>query len=335
LPFANGDILVARASLPRRLTRYAWTITGAPSVERLFGTGPLAVAHSPSQIRLPSATAPVVTTIHDLSIVKMRSMQSWRDRMTFTAASITSAVRHSSRIIADSNHTKQDVIDLIGTPDDHITVVPLGVDHELFRPVRDEAAISAIKRKYAIRSEFVLYVGSLYSRKLGLLPEAFGLVRSRRRDDCQLVVCGGRESRSVGEKPLYERIAQLGLADHLILAGDVPEADLPGLMSAARAFVYVSLFEGFGLSPLEAMACGAPVVVSNTTSLPEVVGDAGVLVDPLDTEEIAAAISRTLDDAAYRESLVRRSIERAQSFSWSRTVSETLAVYERVAEVGR
>lgn len=335
MPFANGDIDVARASLPRRLTRYTWAILGAPSVERVFRTGPFAVAHSPSQIRLPSATAPVITTIHDLSIVKMRSMQSWRDRATFTAEAITNAVRYSTRIIADSNHTKQDVIELIGTPDDHITVVPLGVDHEVFRPVVDEPALSAIKRKYAIRSDFVLYVGSLYSRKLGLLPEAFGLARSRRRDDCQLVVCGGRESRSVGEKPLHERIAELGLAEHTILAGDVPEADLPVLMSAARTFVYVSLFEGFGLSPLEAMACGAPVVVSNTTSLPEVVGDAGVLVDPSDPEEIAAAISRLLDDDAYRESLVPRSIDRAQAFSWSRTVRETLAVYERVAEIGR
>jgi glycosyltransferase involved in cell wall biosynthesis len=142
---------------------------------------------------------------------------------------------------------------------------------------------------------------------------------------------GGRQSTSAGVKPLPQRIAELGLRDRVILTGVVPPEDVPTLMSAARVFAYVSYYEGFGLSPLEAMACGTPVVTSNTSSLPEVVGDAGILADPNDESAIAAGILALLDDSALRERLREQSVARARQFSWRRTVQGTFDLYRAVA----
>lgn len=178
------------------------------------------------------------------------------------------------------------------------------------------------------RQRFVRYVGSLYSRKLGRLLEAFvPVARHFEPHVCILVIVGGRASMAAGEVTLAERVARLGLEKSVLRTGPLSAEEIPPLISMASVFAYVSFFEGFGLMPLEAIACGAPVIALNTPSLPEVVGDAGVLVDPLDTETITRAIIRVLEDSAYEALLRVRSIARASEFSWERTARETFTLY--------
>jgi glycosyltransferase involved in cell wall biosynthesis len=190
-----------------------------------------------------------------------------------------------------------------------------------------------LRAGFDIPKRFVLYVGSLYSRKVGRLVEAFHPVAQRfGPDECKLVIVGGREATAAGDLPLAERVRRLGLDQWVVRAGVLPAPDIPVLMAAATVFAYVSFFEGFGFSPLEAMACGAPVVASNATSLPEVVGDAGVLVDPDDVGAIAQALLRVLEDTAYRKLLRERARARAREFSWEKTARRTFACYSALLE---
>ena len=270
-------------------------------------------------------------TIHDVFITKLPELLSLRQRLVLTRALEASAVRHADHIIADSESTRDDIVELYRIPGERITVVPLGVDHRVFRPVGDAVEVERVRARYGIPADYLLYVGSLYSRKLGNLLEAFGAACERMDGPATLVLAGGRQTLSAGATPLEERVRALGLEGRVIVTGELPAGDVPVLMSAARAFVYVSFYEGFGLSPLEAMACGAPVVTSDVSSLPEVVGDAALRVDPADVADVAAAIAAVWSDAGRRAEMRRRSLRQAARFSWERTAEETFAVYARVA----
>jgi glycosyltransferase involved in cell wall biosynthesis len=328
---AEGRPSVIRMGIPARALRYTWSFAAFPPVERLVGTD-LALAHTPSHIRIPTRHCPQVVTIHDILFTKLPSLLSRRQRLVLTRQLEAMAVTRSAFLIAISASTKRDLMELFGIPADRIAVIPQGVDHEVFWPRTDATQLARTRAKYGIPGRFVLYVGSLYSRKLGKLLEAFRLV-TRHPDgrNCTLVLAGGRESTSAGATSPARRIRELGLAGTVVLTGVVPTQDVTILMSAADVFAYVSFYEGFGLSPLEAMACGAPVVTSSTSSLPEVVGDAGLLVNPQDETEIARAILHVLSDSSVRERMQLLSLEQARRFSWQRTVRETFEVYRTVA----
>jgi glycosyltransferase involved in cell wall biosynthesis len=184
--------------------------------------------------------------------------------------------------------------------------------------------------QHGITGRFILYVGSLYSRKIGKLLEAYKLLCARSESAPKLVLIGGRESHRLGEKEVGARLAAMHLLHRVLQLGELPQERLPVFMNAAEVFIYASVNEGFGLTPLEAMACGAPVIVSNTSALPEVAGDAALLVDPGNEQEIASAMQRVLDDSALREELRRRSIARARQFSWEKTMQETLDLYRKM-----
>jgi glycosyltransferase involved in cell wall biosynthesis len=320
-PAERLELLACR--VPPRLVRYAWA-AGAPRLERLIGRE-FGLVHSPAHQRIPAAV-PYVATIHDVGFSKHPASMTTRQRWVLSRHLERQAVRHAAHLITVSESTRRDVVELFGVPEDRTTVVHLGVDHDRFRPAKeDEVAVA--RKRYGLTAPYVLYVGSLYQRKVGNLLEAFAVVAGRNAD-IRLVVVGGREN-----SPPWQRLAAkargLGLTDRIVLTGPVPDAEVAALMSGAAVFTYVSFFEGFGLSPLEAMACGTPVVVSNRASLPEVVADAGSLVDPDDPSEIADAILEPLEDAGVRERMATASIARAALFTWPRMARETLAVYDR------
>jgi glycosyltransferase involved in cell wall biosynthesis len=230
-------------------------------------------------------------------------------------------------IITESEHTKRDVVALLGIAPDRIRVTPLAA-HEQYRPMNDQDQLQRTLERHALKGRpYILTVGTLEPRKNHTrLIEAFGLLkRGGDLPNHSLVMVGGK---GWIYDSVFETVRRLGLEADVRWLGYVPFDDLPALLSGADLFVYPSLYEGFGLPPLEAMACGAAVVASNTTSLPEVVDDAGLLVDPTNTDEIAAAMHRILKDDNLRRSLRKTAVERARTFTWDRTARLTFDAYD-------
>ena len=275
----------------------------------------------------PFAPCPVVATVHDLSFEHLPETFKRRSWMQLRLT-----VRHTARaaahVIAPSEHTRRDLLDTYGLSPDRVSVVPLAASPQ-FKPA-SPSDVEAVRRRYRIEGEYVLAVGSIQPRKnLPLLFRSYAdLRRARPKAKLpKLVVVGKRAWLSGGTLGAIEGN---GVADATILTGYVPEAELPALYTGALCFVYPSYFEGFGLPPLEAMQCGAPVITGNLTSLPEVVGDAGLTFDPFDAGELTRAMSRLLDDPGLRAELRERGLQRARKFSWQETARRTLEIYRTI-----
>jgi glycosyltransferase involved in cell wall biosynthesis len=243
------------------------------------------------------------------------------------------AIRQSARladaIIAVSESTRQDTIRLLGVPEDKIIAIPNGVGSE-FQVISNANLLSEVRSKYHLPDEFILYVGQIQPRKN--LPT---LLRSYKKlvtmgEKIPLVIVG-----SFGwmYKNVLREIDVLGLEKLVHFTGYTPTEDLSIIYNLARVFVYVSIYEGFGLPPLEAMACGTPVITSAVSSMPEHVGDAGILIPPDDEDALAQAMHLLLNDQALREHLSEKGRIQAAQFTWERAAQETLRVYQRVLEV--
>jgi len=279
----------------------------------------------------PFAPCPVVVSIHDLSFEHFPQTFKRRSRFQLRMT-VRKSAREAEQILTLSEFVRNDVIKTYGISGDKITAIPLAAP-DRFAPVHDQKELQRIRQKYGINGDYILAVGAIQPRKnLPRLIEAYSFLRGVHSNDKlpRLVLVGKLAW-------LYEetlrRIEELGLGDLVILTGYVPEDDLPALYSGTKCFVYPSYFEGFGLPPLEAMKCGAPTVVGNRASLPEVVGDAAILVDPFEVGDLALAISRVISDEDLRESLRTAGQQRAKLFSWKDTARKTLAVYQRAAGV--
>ena len=243
-------------------------------------------------------------------------------------ALISAGLRKAERIICVSENTRELTAELFGTPMERMTVVPNGVA-QAFRVLAADGVRQRLAARYGITGRYVLYIGKLEKRKnVVRILEAYAQYRAAIKDDVKLVLVGRRTPTSDG---IDEAIERLRLHDAVIEPGYVDDADLPVLYNGAEMFVFPSLWEGFGIPVLEAMACGTPVVTSNVSALPEVAGDAALLVDPLRSEDIAAAMHQIANEPDLREQLRARGLRRAASFSWTRTARETLTAYRQVA----
>ena len=265
-------------------------------------------------------------TIHDLSFVRAPEtttpvLKAYLDRV------VPRSVRRATHVLADSQATKDDLIALYGTPPEKITVLLSGVNPE-FAPVTDAEARRAVRRRYDLPDNpYILSIGTVQPRKnyarlitaLATLGAAY--------DDVHLVIAGGR---GWLDSPIFRAVYDQGMEDRVHFIGFARDQDLPALYSEAACLAYPSLYEGFGFPVLEAMACGTPVVTSTISSMPEVAGEAALLVDPYDVEAIAAAIARALSDEALRRDLIRRGFRQAARFTWERTARQLREVYERV-----
>jgi glycosyltransferase involved in cell wall biosynthesis len=271
----------------------------------------------------PYRRGSLVVTIHDLAFLRIPESfprrQAWRLRWQVRANARRAAV-----VITGSEYSRRDLLDAYGIPENRIRVIPLAVD-PAFAPVTDPTAIEAVKRKFGIAQRYVLSVGRLNARKnlIGLI-RAFERVRPGLAEPVQLVIVGPRDFQAAA---LEGTIAASAWAKDILPIGTVSPDELRALLSGATAFAYPSLFEGFGLPPLEAMACGAPVICSNTTSLPEVVGDAALTFDPSRTDDMADALRLVLTDGALRADLTARGRARAARFSWRATAELTREAY--------
>lgn len=275
---------------------------------------------------LPPLTTKLVVTIHDVIGLVMPEMFTWKMRLWLRVFT-SNAARVAHRIIVISQTTKNDVVRYTGCPPDRISVIYNSVD-ERFRPREDMRERQRVQKKYNLPDTFILYVGNIEPRKnLPTLAQAYSLLPEPVKQNYPLVIAGG-----LGWKtgPILESLKQYDSNDTIILAGYIEDEDLPTLYNLATLFVYPSLYEGFGYPVLEAMACGIPVITSNRASLPEVAGDAAILVDPLDAKFLAREMERVLLDGALRKELQKKGLQRAAQFSWRQNAEETLELFKRV-----
>ena len=307
---------VERIAAPYRLSgvRQQWAV---PAIVRRLAPD---IYHSPYYLMPYRMPCPVVVTFYDLIPLLVpgthhtgfQPIYRWTHRLAAAVA---------RRMIAISRATAADLTRLMGFPTERIIPIALGVGEEFHPGAAHELA--GVRRRYALPDEYALYVGTNKPHKnLARLIEAWALAEPAHT----LVVAGGEDTRFPGAVDLAEKFGA-----RIVATGGIAESDLPALYAGARFFVFPSLYEGFGLPVLEAMASGTPVICSNTSSLPEVAGDAALLVDPLEVGELAESIVRLSADESLRESLRGEGLARASRFSWERTASETAAVYERCA----
>lgn len=278
----------------------------------------------------PLAPCPVVVSIHDLSFEHLPATFRRRSR-TQLRLTVRRSARKAARVLTLSEHTRQDIIKTYKIASDLVLTIPIAAPAH-FGPVADEKELQLVRHTYGIARNYILAVGSIQPRKnLSRLALAYARLADLLPgiEIPQLVIVG---KRAWLYRETIRAIEDLKTGKNVILTGYVPEAHLPALYSGAACFVYPSYFEGFGLPPLEAMKCGAPVVTGNQTSLPEVVGDAALLVDPFDVDAIASAIATVVGQPSLQKELRRRGFARARMFDWRKTAQQTLEVYREAAD---
>jgi len=269
----------------------------------------------------------LVMTIYDLSFLAYPQFL-LPNTLTVTLQGTREAIARADALITISQYSRQELIERMGVAEERVVVTRLAADSRCVR-VEDPERISLVRKRYCLPEHFVLFVGSLEPRKnVGRLLQAYAQLPISLQDDIHLVIAGG-----VGwlNDDIHPTVLQLGMKDRVHFIGYVEENDLPVVYSLATVFAYPSHYEGFGLPVLEAMQCGAPVLTSNVSSLPEVAGDAAVLVTPTEVEDIAHGLKRLLDHADLRAELRIRGYQRAREFSWERCARETLAVYRNLS----
>jgi glycosyltransferase involved in cell wall biosynthesis len=272
---------------------------------------------------------PLVLTVLDLATVKHPEWFDHRWFYFYTTLTLPFLATRADRIVTISEASKRELMAHYGLAAERIAIVPPAVDHALFHARQDPEAVRSVRARLGLPDRFILSVGTLEPRKnLSRLIEAFAIMRARAATDRLLVIAGDRGWQY---EQIFRTVRSLGLEDTVRFLGYVPEPDLPLLYHAADLFVYPSLYEGFGVPILEAMACGCPVVCSNRSSMPEVIGEAGITVDPEDGEALAAAMERVLGDPAVADALRSRGLARAQRFRWEDSTRLLLGVYEDLA----
>lgn len=284
--------------------------------------------HATEHLLMPLRDIPTVLTVHDLVYYLFPAYHK-RLNYWFLNAAMPLFVRRASALIAISESTKRDLMRIYGVAEEKITVVYEAAS-PIFRPATPEQ-VAEVKRRYGLPERYLLALGTIEPRKN--LIRLLGALRLLRQKDPELslVIVG-----SAGwlYQDFFQALEKLDDPKAVLLSGYVPDEDLPAVISGAAAYVLASLYEGFGLPILEAMACGTPVVCSNTSSMPELGGDAARYFNPQDTWDMAAAIGAVLEDADLRAEMRQRGIAQAARFSWQRTAIETIAVYERLLAKG-
>jgi len=284
------------------------------------------VCHFTNSIAPLSLTCPFVVSLYDMSLFLFPRLQPRRS-LWLVRSILPAVTRKAAAVITVSSSSKNDILRVLGLPPEKVHVV-YGAAADTFCPIENPLELEPTRRKYGLEEPFILSVSTVEPRKnLSRLLTAFSEMRRRGRRE-QLVLAG-----QLGwhYRPLLRQIEQSGLRDAVRLLGYVPEEDLPHIYNLARAVAFPSLYEGFGLPIVEAMACGVPVLTGNGSAMAEVGAGAALLVDPLSAEEIEHGLVRLLTDESFRQELRGAGLARAMQFSWARAARETIAVYQKIA----
>jgi glycosyltransferase involved in cell wall biosynthesis len=302
-----------------------WEQLTAPSTARRAGVDLLHTPYFAPPLFPPTAS---VVTIHD--VIALRLPQYRTDpKMKAYLQLITRAARKATLIITNSQHAKHDIIDALKLPPDRIRVIYEAAGDE-YRPISDPSVLELLRARYGLNQRYILYLGGLDQRKnVPQLVRAFAhLYRQLGDTALQLLIAGNPDKKRGSLFPDPRPVAaDLGMTGQIVYRF-IEEEDKPAIYSGASVFVFPSLYEGFGLTPLEAMGCGTAVICSNRTSLPEVVGDAAISIDPENTGAMASAMHSVLTNSELQADLRARSLQRARLFNWHKTATETVRVYE-------
>ena len=302
--------------------RLIWEQTGFPGLIRRQDIDLLHSLHYTRPFQLPCRS---VVTFHDMTFFLFPQLHT-RSKRIFFPLMIRYSARVADALIADSESTRQDAIRILGLAPEKISTVPLGVRPE-FRPINDPALKKAVRARYHLPEHFLLFVGLVEPRKnLPLLIKSYHQAASQGHSIPLVIV--GRKGWMYEQ--VLDLITDLDLSNQVHLTGYVSPEDLPIVYNLADVFIYPSLYEGFGLPPLEALACGTPVITTAVSSMPEHVGQAGLLVPPGDETALTQALIRLLNDQELKSRLSVLGPQQAAQFTWTRTARETLQIYEKV-----
>ncbi|MBN2434897.1 MAG: glycosyltransferase family 4 protein [Spirochaetes bacterium] len=266
-----------------------------------------------------------IFTIHDATLWKYSNTLSWKG-LYYMKPLTSLGAKRAKKILTVSNNSKKDLTKLLKIPENKIVSIYESIKEE-FRIIKDEKLLDKVKRKYNLPDRFILSVGSLEPRKnLTNLLKAFHLIKkSFPKNEHKLVLIGRK---AWGSSSITNQIKELELEDHVISTGYLPDADLICIYNLAEIFVFPSIYEGFGLPILEAMACGTPVISSNSSSLPEVVGSAGLMINPFHVDEIKEALTILIHNTKSRENLINLGKERVKQFSWEDSAKNVITLYQ-------
>lgn len=304
-----------------------WTRLVIPAYYMLTKNKPDVIL-SPTHYIPAFIKAKKVAIIFDLSFLRFPKMFKKDDLYKLMNWTKYSA-KESAHIITISDSSKNDILEFYKMPEKKITVAYPGYDEEIFKPVKSLEKIEKVKEKYGISGNYVIYIGTIQPRKnLLRLIQAMKSI-----DDCKLVIVGkikGQGRQAWMNEEILAEPKKLGIEEKIIFTDFVPTEELPILLSGAKAFVLPSLWEGFGIPVVEAMACGTPVIVSDVSSLPEVAGEAGIMVDPNSEAQIEQAIRLLVSDQKMRDRLSKKALEQAKKFSWSKMAKQVINALESV-----
>ncbi len=316
------NVTLKQFKIPNKLLNLSLWLFAYPKLDRLIGGCDVFFAPNISFLALSRKTR-LVLTVHDLSFEHFAQTFSWRRRLWHALVCPRALVRRAARVVAVSRATRRDIHMTYRTPARKIVAIANAAAPEYRVMSRNDIALLDIKEKYKLPFRFILYLGTVEPRKnIAALVSAYEALREHypgEYDKVQLVIAGARGWKS---RDIFAQIATSDYAGDIRVLGFVDEVDKPILYNLATVFVYPSLFEGFGLPVLEALGCGTPVITSNNSSLPEVVGDSALMIDPDRPEEITQAIHAVLADANLRKTLQERAPRQAAKFSWKNSATK-------------
>lgn len=325
-PFIKmGGIDAPNRQLHYKLYRLISTVLPIPY--SLFFKEQADITHFFNFIVPPGVKGKKIAVVHDMSYDAFPETVRWKTK-TMLRLNLKRACRRADKIMTISEFSKLEIVRVTGMNPKHVVVVPCGVDQNVFHPAAKQEAVEAVKRKYGLPNKYFLYLGTLEPRKnIERMLVAYAELL-KRKTNVPILALAGRKGWMYTS--IFERTKALGLEEHVRFLGYIEDAETPFLLCGAHAFFFPSLYEGFGMPVLEAMACGTPVLTSNVSSLPEVTGSAAILVDPLDIGAICDGMELLLENDELRFRLRREGIERAQMFTWARSATKVMEIYREL-----
>jgi glycosyltransferase involved in cell wall biosynthesis len=286
------------------------------------------VFHSPANTLPLVQPRPHIITLHDTLLMESDEDET-SSFLFYTRKVIPIGLKRAKKIITISENSKKDIIKHFGIPPERIKVIYQGID-PAFRKINDGAELARVRSKYGIKGKYVFIIGSLGPRKnTRRIVRVFHALKREKKIEHQLVICGLNEE-AINE---FKKIASdAGMSHEIVLTGFVPNEDLIRFYNGAELALYISLYEGFGFPIIESMACGCPIIASNISCMPEIAGEAAVLVDPTTDSQILEEMYRVLTEESLRAEMREKGLKRARMFDWNRTAENTLAVYEEVLQ---